>query len=147
MAGGCARRCSRAPHWRRSHGALSIPIERAFSRRSPESEDNAEASTRAKTCGCRLLPARSHQKLAAKRSGFRCALGPSERRPSDRHRLADVDNWDNIDVVPKSELRDERGDDLGIAGFNQDVTAVDQVRHERVDRQALLRFPLAESNQ
>src|ERR1700722_16991433 len=34
MAGGCARRCSRAPHWRRSLGAPSISIERGLSQRS-----------------------------------------------------------------------------------------------------------------
>jgi class 3 adenylate cyclase len=78
------------------------------------------------------------------RSALQCVPGPCERRRADRDHLGDVDHRNDVDVVPVEELRDERGDDGGIVGLEEHVPAVVQVRHEGVDREALLGLPLGE---
>src|SRR5271155_4342988 len=86
----------------------------------------------------------------AMRSAFRRTPRPRDRRLSERHCLANVDNRDNIDVVPEVELRDKRGDDLRVVGLDQAVAGGPrEVLHKSLDTQALLLLwlPLAEGGQ
>jgi hypothetical protein len=63
---------------------------------------------------------------------------PRDRRLSDRHCLANVDNRDNIDVVPEVELRDKRVDDLRVVGLDQAVAGGPrEVLHKSLDTQGI----------
>ena len=92
----------------------------------------------------------SREGAADLRSAFRRTPRPRDRRLSESHCLANVDNRDNIDVVPEGELRDKRVDDLRVVGLDQAVAGGPrEVLHKSLDTQALLLLwlPLAEGGQ
>src|SRR5450631_3959350 len=58
--------------------------------------------------------------------------------------VCDINYWNDTDVVPVHELRDERIDHVWIVGLDEYVATVIQIREERIDRESLFGRPLSE---